>query len=267
MQARNPSSRQVPGPPGDWPPPGSPRPLLLAHRGASGLAPENTLQAFELARRSGVDGCEFDVRLCASGQPVVFHDPDLKRLCGAPGKVNQIIWSRLKNLRVLDSDQRIPLFEEVLDALGPDMLLDIELKSESLVEPELAHKVCRIVLRRAMRSRVIISSFNPLLMAVVRKNYPSLAAAAIYGEESPFYLRRPGPAISMGMKTVFVDQHILNPNRIQSLQAKGLAVHSWTVNTAERARQLAGAGIDGLIGNYPAALLEGAGRAVRSPGT
>src|SRR5438876_2738264 len=102
-------------------------PLVIAHRGASAERPENTLAAFARARRDGADGVELDVMRCGSGEVVVFHDDDLLRLG------QRADWTRevpLAELRAIDlgGGERVPLLDEVLEALGP-MLVNVELKS------------------------------------------------------------------------------------------------------------------------------------------
>src|SRR5512147_2630414 len=117
------------------PPPLAPggrgRPLILAHRGASAEAPENTLAAFRLAMAQGADGVELDVHRCASGEVVVIHDEDARRTAGAPLRVAE---APLQALRALDAGgwkgeqfrgERIPLLAEVLEAL-PGALVNVE---------------------------------------------------------------------------------------------------------------------------------------------
>ena len=89
------------------------RPRIWAHRGASAHAPENTLEAFELARTAGADGIELDVRLDRDGTVVVFHDRALDRLCGRPGSIEQLSAAERKTLRVAGA--AVPTLEATLD--------------------------------------------------------------------------------------------------------------------------------------------------------
>ena len=86
-------------------------PRIWAHRGASAHAPENTLDAFELTRSAGADGIELDVRLDRDGNVVVFHDRDLQRLCGRPGRIEDLYASECQQLRVAGA--RVPLLADV----------------------------------------------------------------------------------------------------------------------------------------------------------
>src|SRR5688572_32497034 len=101
--------------------------LVLGHRGASALATENTLDAFRRARDDGADGVELDVMRCATGEVVVFHDDDLTRLAGRPGRIDHIAWSELAGVS-LTRGGRIPLLDEVLEEL-PDLVVNVELKA------------------------------------------------------------------------------------------------------------------------------------------
>ena len=105
------------------------RPRVWAHRGASALAPENTLAAFELAKEAGADGIELDVQLDRDGTVVVFHDHDLQRLCDRPGSIDTLSASERKALRV--RGECVPTLAEVFDMLG-DMEVNVELKVPSL---------------------------------------------------------------------------------------------------------------------------------------
>src|SRR5262249_55324299 len=143
------------------------RPRIIAHRGASAEAPENTMAAFRLARQQGADGIELDVMRCASGEVVVFHDDDLVRLGKRPGLVRELGYDELRTLD-LGGGERMPLLTDVLAELGP-MLCNIELKTAPdwggrLVDDGLARAVADIVYRLSLQERVLISSFDPLLL-------------------------------------------------------------------------------------------------------
>src|SRR5262245_46319885 len=104
------------------------RPRIWAHRGDSAHAPENTLAAFELAKAAGADGIELDVRFDREGNVVVFHDRDLQRLCGRPGRMEDLSSDERKALRV--SGEPIPLLADVFHILG-DLELDVEIKANN----------------------------------------------------------------------------------------------------------------------------------------
>ena len=125
---------------------------VFAHRGASGYAPENTLEAFQLAIKQGADGIELDVQLSKDGVPVVIHDETVDRVTGQTGFVKDFTLQELKDMVVLGErftaypDARIPTLREVLDAVRPSGIeVNIELKTGIIWYPEIEKKVAAIV--------------------------------------------------------------------------------------------------------------------------
>ena len=106
-------------------------PLIVAHRGASAVEPENSIAAFRRAAADGADGVELDVLLCATGEVVVFHDDDLVRLGNRPEKIATLSLAALRAVR-LTSGATIPTLDEVLAACGPRLLANIELKASGI---------------------------------------------------------------------------------------------------------------------------------------
>ncbi len=118
-------------------------PLVIAHRGASAICTENTTQAFERAARDRADGVELDVLLCRSGEVVVFHDDDLRRMLDRPERVADLSYRVLRSLR-LRRDSFIPTLAEAFEACGPDLLVNVELKSEGVFDRSVAPLVDRV---------------------------------------------------------------------------------------------------------------------------
>ena len=110
-----------------------PQPLIFAHRGASAHAPENTLAAFELALAQGADGIELDVKLSADGHAVVIHDAAVDRTTGAHGMVKDLSLAELRALGAGSffsekfSAEKIPMLEEVFEAVGKRTFINVEL--------------------------------------------------------------------------------------------------------------------------------------------
>jgi len=138
------------------------RPLVLGHRGASAEAPENTLAAFRLAMAQGADGVELDVWRCGTGELVVAHDDDLRRVGGSPLVVRK---ASLAALRAVDvgswkgerfRGERVPLLAEVLEAV-PSAVVNVELKSARFRLPDLAlARDVANLLRRSLGTRSIL---------------------------------------------------------------------------------------------------------------
>lgn len=143
---------------------------LFAHRGLhNGTVPENSLAAFIRARQ-GNYGVELDVRLTADKKPVVFHDDDLKRLCGEEHPVCSLSYEELSRYRLLGTDQKVPLFEEVLRELqGVPVICEIKSLPGEPVE-EICEAVCREV--QDYPGFLCFESFNPFVLQWFRKNRP-----------------------------------------------------------------------------------------------
>ena len=229
--------------------------LLLAHRGASADAPENTLEAFREAVAQGADGVELDAMVCGSGEVVVCHDEHLERLAGLPWEVRSTSWWKLKQAdvgsRLGFAPARIPLLEEVLDALPSHLLVNIELKCDHADDGGLSRKVAELVLRRGVGERVIISSFNPLCLFRMAAAAPSLRRGFLIDPD-----KRWGPQAYV--VTPLVASHSVHPyhaqctpERVEDWHRRGLRVAVWTVDDAGHARAMRDMGVSYLITNKP----------------
>ncbi|HYH98198.1 glycerophosphodiester phosphodiesterase [Hyalangium sp.] len=234
--------------------------LLLAHRGASADAPENTLEAFAEAVRQGADGVELDARVCSSGEVVVCHDDRLDRLAGLPWEVRTTAWWKLQRADVGTplgfGPARIPLLEEVLEALPAHFLVNIELKSGHLDDGGLAHRVAGLVTQRGLAERVVISSFNPLCLFRVAAAAPSLRRGLLIDPNKPW--RPQAYVLSPLVSSHSVHPHhgACTPERVAEWTGSGLRVAAWTVDEPARARELAEMGVSYLITNRPGPLRE-----------
>ncbi len=143
-----------------------------AHRGLHDRdIPENSLTAFHLAREQGY-GVELDVQMTKDGRLVVFHDGSLKRMCDVDGKLKNYTYAELSELRLKDTDEKIPLFSEVLDTLG-DMDLICEIKGDNGVRNyELCEKAYNEL--QDYKGRYCVESFSPFLVRWFKKNHPEI---------------------------------------------------------------------------------------------
>lgn len=229
-------------------------PLVIAHRGSSAEAPENTVAAFRLARRDGADGVELDVMRCASGELVVFHDDELDRLCGVPGALREQSLSALRELSV--RGEPIPTLDEVFDELGEAMLVNVELKSApdlrgQLIDDGLASEVAALLRRRGLRERVIVSSFDPLLLARFRWIAPEVSTALLFGDEQVLPLRRAWAASLLRVAAMHPSSTLVDERSMARWRRRGLGVNVWTVDEPAEIRYLVGLGVDALITNKP----------------
>jgi glycerophosphoryl diester phosphodiesterase len=245
---------------------------IVAHRGESAHAPENTLVAFERAVRLGVDALEFDVRVTADGVPVVHHDPTLDRTTDAAGPLRA---RTLAVLRTCDAGARfspdggrshpfrgqavrVPTLDEVLGAF-PAVPLLIELKEAAAALPARA-----VLDRHGASERVVVASFVDEAVAPFRgtayrtgasqRDAVRLLHSTLLGRPArPTYAaaslppRWHGVPLPMG-------------GFARALRAAGVPLHVWTVDDPAEARRLWAAGVSGIISNDPARMLPLRGR-------
>lgn len=233
------------------------RPLNIAHRGASAVAPPNTLSAFEKAIELGADGVEFDVRLSADGVPVVIHDATVDATTDGRGLVAEMTVGQLKRLDAGASfdpafaGERIPTLEEVLDAVGERLLLNIELKSASLLNHGLERAMVALIERYGLHERVLISSFNPLALRRVQKIAPHIPTALLSSARSPLLLPF-ARLISPEPFRALHPHHTLTDERyIRRARRRDYRIHVWTVDDPTEMCRLIAWGVDGIITNVP----------------
>jgi glycerophosphoryl diester phosphodiesterase len=242
---------------------------VIAHRGASGYAPENTLSAFELAIAQGADALELDVRLTADGVPVVIHDATLERTTGRPAKVGDL---SLDQLLEADAGERfspdrgktfpfrgrgllIPTLQDVLRAFPATPLL-IDLKESRAQEP-----VRRLLVEEQAISRCVLASDDAAALIGFAEQ-PFLRAASPQ-EISRLYwgtmLRKMTAAAGYRLLSVPARYRGLRvPTRgfVAAARTMGCPVHVWTVNRASLARRLWECGVAGIVTDLPDRILE-----------
>jgi glycerophosphoryl diester phosphodiesterase len=237
---------------------------VIAHRGASAYAPENTLPAFELAASQGADAFELDVRLTRDGAPVVIHDATLDRTTGVSGPVRGRTLAELRSADAgrgftpdggrtfpfRDQDVRIPTLAEVLWAF-PAMPVLIEVK-----EPEVQEAVRRVLTEEDAVERCVVASEHVGAIELFRQAPFACGAAA--PEISALYravmLRRGPSACRYRLLSVPLRWHGLPvPTRgfVAAARRLGCPVHVWTVNHEGTARRLWRRGVAGIVTNVP----------------
>jgi glycerophosphoryl diester phosphodiesterase len=234
--------------------------LLLAHRGASADAPENTLDAFAEAVKQGADGVELDAMVCGSGEVVVCHDERLDRLARLPWEVRTTPYWKLQRADVGTplgfAPARIPLLEEVLEALPSHFLINIELKCDRFNDDGLATKVAELVNERGLADRVVVSSFNPMCLFRLAAADATLRRGFLIDPDKPWAPQAYVLSPLVSSHSVHPYHEACTPERVREWNAAGLRVAVWTVDDAERAQALKEMGISYLITNRPGALRE-----------
>ena len=224
------------------------RPLVIAHRGASQEAPENTLAAFRLAWRQGADAVETDLRLTADASIVAFHDADGRRMLRDPRRIRDIPLAMLQSLDI--RGQRVPTLDEVLATAPPSGQLVLELK-ENLAE-ELA-----AALRSAPHERIVLIAFDAETIAEAKRRLPRCRALWLFSDYASAPARRRGKFLAERVRELGVDgvdlRHApsLNAELLAPLRDAGRLVFTYTVNHAISARRCLRLGLDGITTDRP----------------
>ena len=225
--------------------------LVLGHRGASAHAVENTMPAFERARADGADGVELDVRLARDGQLVVFHDDDLRRLAGRAERISDLDGAQIARVE-LAGGARIPRLEEVLEALNP-LMVNVEIKPPGWRHArEVVRAVLRCVERAAAMDRVLVSSFDAAVVALVRRTTP-LSTGLLFHARQRRPLRRAWLAPILRPHALHPEKVLVDGAAMQGWRRAGYAVNVWTVDDPAEVRRLARLGVDAIISNDPGA--------------
>lgn len=221
-------------------------PKIIAHRGASGHAPENTLAAFQLALDQKADGIELDVMLSADKQVVVIHDETVDRTTNGSGRVRDLTLAQLQKLDA-GEEEIVPTLEEVLDRFGGKYLINIELKNYTTVFDDLPVRVAQTVKSFDLMDTIFFSSFNPINLPRLRKRLPDAKLGL---------LTLPEQARSWVWKLVRYDA--LHPyfddvdeELVAANHARMKKVHVWTVDEPEDILRMAKLGVDSIITNFP----------------
>lgn len=235
------------------------RPLIIAHRGALSVAPENTLPAFRQAVQVGADGIELDVHLTADGVPVVIHNMTVDATTNGSGYVSELTLAAVKRLDAGShmgpefANTPVPTLEEVLDAVGEDLLVNIELKSSGGRNAGLTEAVVALVQRMGLTERVWFSSFKPYFLFLARQITSTIPCGLLYSPLTPLTpLFRP----ITPHEALHPHHTLVSPGFVERVHHRGLRVSVWTVDDPAVARRLANWGVDALITNEPARLVQ-----------
>ncbi len=232
-------------------------PAVIGHRGAAGLAPENTLAAVRAAAGAGLTMVEFDVRLTADGEPVVFHDDELERTSDGRGRVADL---GLTQLRRLDAGswfgaafagEGIPTLDEVLElCLELGLAVNIEIKPDTGREAETARIALGRAIRRwpADRPVPLVSSFAVAALETAVDVAPSWPRGLLVGAVPDDWS---GLAERMKCATIHADHARLDAGRVAEIRQSGRRVLAYTVNDPVRAAGLWAMGVAAVFSDAP----------------
>lgn len=214
--------------------------LTIGHRGVMGVEPENTLRSFVHAERAGMDLIELDLHLSKDGALAVMHDAEVDRTTDGKGPIAE---KTLTELRELDAGrgERVPVFEEVLDAVASPLQAEIK-------DVAAARTLAEVMRRRDLVDRVEVISFHDEAIAEIAQLVPGVRTALVAS--------RWGDDLVDRAKAVGASRLVLNVRRItlelvEKAHAERLTVVGWVVNTQDHLRLARGLGLDGATTDFP----------------
>lgn len=232
--------------------------IVMAHRGYSSKAPENTMPAFELALEAGSGGIELDVHLTKDGKVVVIHDPTLERTTDGEGAVANFTLAELKELDAGSwyssefKGVQLPTLREVLDLVKDhNVLLNVETKAAFGFE-RLNEEVASLIDEYSLWEKTIISSFNHYALVHMKTLRTQARTGILYncGLYNPWEYAK-----SIGASALHPHHKTILPELVQAAQANGMMVNVWTVDEAVDIERMALAKIDSIITNVPSKVL------------
>lgn len=229
---------------------------IWAHRGASALAPENTMPAFEKAVEMGAGGIELDLQRTADGRLVVCHDETVDRTSNGTGAIVDLDWAAIEQLDFANgmagfAGVRAPLLEEVFELIrSTDLTVNVELKDSIERYPGMAAQARELARSMGVADKVVWSSFNHWSLRQIRESDPGAYLGILFEEVilDPWAYARQIDAQAIhpswwGLRLV--------PDAIERCHDAGVEVNVWTVNEAPVAADLVAQGADALITNHP----------------
>lgn len=228
---------------------------IIAHRGASKYAPENTLPAFELAYQSGADGIETDVQLTKDNIPVLIHDEKLHRTTGGKGLVHDYTFAELQKLDAGSwfsdkyRDTKIMALEEFLEWIkNKPLLLHLELKNNVIDYPGLEKAVYELLLKYNLKDRTNFSSFNPVSMERFKHIDRTVPTALLLSQKKKDYLLAAGQT---GVSSLHVKYRLLSKSLMQQAIEKNFSVRVYTVNRRAHLERCFSLGCHGVFTDVP----------------
>ncbi|MBO4252893.1 glycerophosphodiester phosphodiesterase [Streptomyces griseorubiginosus] len=214
--------------------------LTIGHRGVMGVEPENTLRSFVAAQQAGLDVIELDLHLSKDGALVVMHDSDVDRTTDGTGAIAD---KTLEELRALDAGrgERVPVFEEVLDAVQAPLQAEIK-------DVQAARALAEVMLDRDLVPRVEVSSFHDEAVAEIARLVPGVRTALVGSRFGTDIVER---AVEVGAATVCLNIRRLTLEIVEQARKADLRVIGWVVNTQDHLRLVRALQLDGATTDYP----------------
>lgn len=232
---------------------------IIGHRGLPEIAPENSGTGFRIAAELGIPIVELDVRLTRDRELVVIHDNDIRKISDGKGKVNR---SDLRYLRQFDYGRRfhsrfkgekLLTLEEALKILLPKVIVMVELKEDKRRRREMAQALARILEKdQTLNSKLIICSFSDKLLLEVRRFLPFFWLGFIFRTKPKKNLNK---AFHFGFASIHPHRRIIKKSLIELARSLDIPIFVWTVNSLKEARKWKERGVQGVITDQSAELI------------
>ncbi|MVP01644.1 glycerophosphodiester phosphodiesterase [Paenibacillus lutrae] len=233
------------------------KPIIIAHRGAKGLAPENKLGAFRLGLEQGCEAIELDIHLSADGELIVIHDATLDRTTDGQG---EILAKSLAEIKAVDAGswyseaykgETVPTLGEVFDLVPESVMINVELKVDGAIE----QKLVDFVRERGCFGQVVVSCFDHKCLRRIKQMEPQIRIGLLYGNKmwDPVGYAR---SFDVDVYSLHPYHQIIEAEDVEKAIEHGLQVYPYTANTEEELHKLMAIHVSGIITNYPARLKE-----------
>lgn len=229
------------------------RTQITAHRGYSAVAPENTIYAFEEAVGIGADYIELDVQLTADGQLVVFHDNTIDRTTDGKGELSKYTYEELQEFSAgswfskdgMFDDAKIVLFSDVLECVGNDILLNIEIKNHGDIV-RTAEKTVEVIEEYGIERSCYVTSFSYKALKTVKKLNPKIKTGLIANIATSTSFSQLKYIDAVSLNYIFINQSVVN-----MAHQNGKRVFVWTVDNRSDIQHMIAMGVDNIITNRP----------------
>ena len=235
--------------------------MVIAHRGGSGLAPENTLAAFRRAVETGSDAIELDVRMTRDSRVVVIHDRRLGRTTNGNGFVGKYTLNEIKSLDAGSwfgaqfEGEPVPTLEEVFDQLPDELPIYVEMKARGPGAWPLAMEVIGIIRRYGRWESTMVAGFNPVALAIVRVMEPRLVRCYISSSRHPLPVRARWLSPLVNPHWYAPDRGTLTSKLLARFHAQGKPVAAWDVDAGSDVRSMRKMGVDAVVTDHPDAFV------------
>lgn len=221
--------------------------LKIAHRGASGYEPENTLAALGNALSSDPDMLEVDVRISKDNHVIAIHDPKVDRTTNGKGKVRSFTLKQLKQLDA-GNGQRIPTLEDVLNFVDGRAKINIDIKEDEVIDPVLTIIEKYVREKKYSYNDFLISAFYPWMLKKVQQKNEHIPLALNFAFFPRFFLFL---SRTFDLQYIKPHRHVISKKIVSLARKKGWKVLVWTINTPKDIKKMKELGVDGILTDFP----------------